>query len=156
MKRASKEIRDEILALRKQTLDHLAAATLPPELLTPEIRKIVEKTIAAVGQFDGSLEGINSMTVEKAIEVKEKFGTVLPVMKRFLKNAHKRLPHDPGGRKRKFSHSQRSQIVQEIVSLIAQGHELRTAKATVAQRYGVSLSTIQRVWKGRESLLPKP
>ncbi|MFI5093529.1 MAG: hypothetical protein ACHQIK_08810 [Candidatus Acidiferrales bacterium] len=155
MKRASKKVRDEIKAGRQHIFDQMVAAMIPPEMQTPKMKKLAEKAIEAATQADGALENINSLTEDGALKVIEKLGSALPALRRVLKNATKKLPHDPGGRKKKLSDEQRGEVVKEITSLILQGLELRAAKETVARRRGVSVSTIQRVWKQRELLLGK-
>ena len=155
MKRASKKVRDEIRTLQRQRFDEIVAAVFPLETRTPEMTQIIENAFVAAGRIDGSPKNIDSLTEDKALEVKKKLGTVQFAMRDLMKNVHKKLPHDPGGRKKKFSVIQRGEVIQEILCLISQGQELRVAKAAVARKHRVSLSTVQRVWKQRGLLVPK-
>ena len=152
MKPASKKVRDEIKDLRQRKFDQMVSAMFPPEMLTPEVRKLIEQTFGKIAREDGALKTIDSLTEDQALAVKEKLGTALPAARLMLKNASKKLPHDPGGRKRKFTDEQRLEVVNEVTSLIAGGHELRAAKSIVGRRRGVSISTIQRVWQKRGTL----
>src|SRR6266480_2815368 len=75
--------------------------------------------------------------------------TVPYLLRSSLQDAAKSLPPSPGGRPRELSPEQRKEICLQIGQLYGQGVELRDAQKRLAQRYHVSLRTIQRAWQGR-------
>jgi hypothetical protein len=66
-----------------------------------------------------------------------------------VKEAQKRLPHDPGGRPEVVEPEDYPKVCDEIGQLYARGTPLKTAQQRVAQRRDVSLRTIQRIWQKR-------
>jgi len=75
--------------------------------------------------------------------------TVPYLLRSSLQDAAKSLPPSPGGRPRELRPEQRKEICLQIGQLYGQGVELRDAQKRLAQRYHVSLRTIQRAWQGR-------
>jgi len=63
----------------------------------------------------------------------------------------KNLPHNPGGRRLLDVHQQSEKICVEISELFRKRVLLRDAYKRVAQRYGVSARTVQRIWNARKS-----
>jgi hypothetical protein len=61
----------------------------------------------------------------------------------------KTLPPPPGGRPRELSPEDCGDICLAIGKLYGQGVELPEAQNRLAQRYGVSVRTIQRAWQQR-------
>jgi hypothetical protein len=66
-----------------------------------------------------------------------------------LQGIGKTLPPPPGGRPRELSAQERMEVCLQIGNLYGQGVELPDAQKRMAQRYDVSLRTIQRVWHQR-------
>jgi ribosome maturation protein Sdo1 len=155
MKLAAKKLRDELKAGRRSLVDQIVAAMLPAETQTPKTSKMIEKAVEMIAIANGTSKNIDSLTEEQVLKMIERLGTTLPFLRRTLKDVSKKLPHDPGGRRKKFSNEQRIAVVQEVASLMIKGEDLHTAKAMLARRHNVSLSTIQRAWKERKGLLPK-
>jgi len=78
------------------------------------------------------------------------FIRILPYFLRSsLQGIAKSLPPPPGGRPRELTPQQCMQVCLLIGQLYGQGVELPDAQRRMAQRYGVSLRTIQRVWQQR-------
>jgi DNA invertase Pin-like site-specific DNA recombinase len=75
--------------------------------------------------------------------------TVPYLLRRSLQAATQSLPPSPGGRPQELRPEQRKEICLQIGQLYGQGIELRDAQKRMAQRYGVSLRTIQRAWQER-------
>jgi len=60
------------------------------------------------------------------------------------------IPHAPGGRPAVLTTPEdRRRVCQEIAGLFAQRVRLTDAQKRIAQKHGVSLRTIQRIWKRR-------
>lgn len=77
----------------------------------------------------------------------------LPSLRQIILPIAKRLPHPPGGRPKKLSDPlKRGAIRDEIGGLLANGVDLRDAQIRLKNREGVSLSTIQRIWRERKHL----
>ncbi len=68
------------------------------------------------------------------------------------KEAAKKIPHRPGGRPRGLKEHEYLQVCKDIGSLLAEGVRLKDAQKRVAQRKGVSLRTVQRVWQRRAEI----
>jgi hypothetical protein len=68
------------------------------------------------------------------------------------KEAAKSLPHQPGGRPRVLNSHDYPKVCEAIGTLIAKGVKLKVAQQRVAERHGVSLRTIQRVWRKRSEI----
>ena len=66
-----------------------------------------------------------------------------------LQGIAKTLPPPPGGRPRGLTPQECADICEQIGQLFGKGVELTDAKKRMAQRYGVSLRTIQRAWQHR-------
>jgi hypothetical protein len=66
-----------------------------------------------------------------------------------LQGIAKTLPPPPGGRPRELGPQECMEVCLQIGNLYGQGVELPDAQKRVAQRYGVSLRTIQRAWQQR-------
>ena len=75
--------------------------------------------------------------------------TVPFVLRNHLQRAAKSLPPSPGGRPRELSPEQSKEVCLQIGQLYGLGVELPKAQKRMAQRYGVSLRTIQRAWQER-------
>ena len=74
--------------------------------------------------------------------------TMLPAFRRVLLPFAKGLPPPAGGRPKKLvDPGERQRIRDEIGLLEARGVTLRDAQQRLANREGVSLSTIQRMWR---------
>ena len=86
-------------------------------------------------------------------EAFEKVMAFLQTLPYFLRGvfheAAKGLPPSPGGRPRGLTHQESRDVCKQIGQLYGEGVSLADAKSRMAQRYGVSLTTIQRVWKKR-------
>ena len=68
----------------------------------------------------------------------------------------KELPADPGGHPRVFTPHEKAEVCSEIGVLLDQGVILQDAQTRLAQRKGVSVRTIQRVWQNRKDLATGP
>jgi len=78
------------------------------------------------------------------------FIRILPhFLRSSLQGIAKTLPPSPGGRPRELTPQECMQVCLLIGQLFGQGVELPDAQKRMAQRYGVSLRTIQRVWQQR-------
>ncbi len=75
--------------------------------------------------------------------------TVPYLLRNHLQGAAKNLPPSPGGRPRELSPQQSREICMQIGQLYGLGVELPHAQKRMAQRYDVSLRTIQRAWQER-------
>lgn len=72
----------------------------------------------------------------------------LPKLRQVLLPFAKRLPHPPGGRRKKLPDpAKRRAIREEIGHLLANKVSLRDAQERLANREGVSVRTIQRIWR---------
>lgn len=84
-------------------------------------------------------------------KVLKEVSSMLPSVRTVLYPFAKRLPPPPGGRPKKLADPEaRQRIRDEIGQLYVQGVDLRDAQARLAQREGVSPSTIQRIWAERK------
>ena len=91
----------------------------------------------------------------------EKVGKVFNVIRTLpyllrgaFQNIVRALPPSPGGRPHELTPGQRREVCSQIGFLYGQGVELADAKKRMAQRYDVSLRTIQRAWKERSCSEP--
>ena len=84
------------------------------------------------------------------------FLRTLPPSARPAKDAAKGLPSPPGGRPHGLTPKQGREVCRQIGQLYGEGVDLADAKLRMAQRYGVSLSTIQRAWKKRVNTSSAP
>jgi len=75
--------------------------------------------------------------------------TIPYLLRHSLQTAAKSLPPSPGGRPRELSPEQRREVCLQIGQLYGLGVELPLAQKRMAQRYDVSLRTIQRAWQER-------
>lgn len=75
--------------------------------------------------------------------------TVPYLLRNHLQAAAKSLPPSPGGRPRGLSAEQSKEVCLRIGQLYGLGVELPRAQKRMAQRYDVSLRTIQRTWQQR-------
>jgi hypothetical protein len=75
--------------------------------------------------------------------------TVPFILRGAFQDLAKGLPPSPGGRPHELSLDQRREVCKQIGYLYGEGVTLADAKSRMAQRYGVSLSTIQRAWNKR-------
>jgi hypothetical protein len=73
--------------------------------------------------------------------------TVPYLLRGHLQSAAKSLPPSPGGRRRELSPEQSREICVQIGQLYGLGVRLPDAQKRMAQRYNVSLRTIQRAWQ---------
>ena len=71
------------------------------------------------------------------------------LLRTYLQDAAKELPPSPGGRPQELTPEKRKDVCLRIGQLYGMGVELRDAQKRMAQRYGVSLRTIQRAWQDR-------
>jgi Trp operon repressor len=71
------------------------------------------------------------------------------LLRNYLQDTAKALPPSPGGRPRELTPEQRKEVCLRIGQLYGTGVEVRDAQKRMAQRYGVSLRTIQRAWQER-------
>ena len=123
---------------------------------------VVEKWRRYYGQFQqvwnhaGSREELHAFLLKGPDPSPEEMETVLTLIRTVpyllrtsLQDARKSLPPSPGGRPRGLRPGQRKEICLQIGQLYGQGVELRDAQKRVAQRYNVSLRTIQRGWQER-------
>jgi hypothetical protein len=76
-------------------------------------------------------------------------GTLPHFLRGSLQDAAKSLPPSPGGRPHELTHDQRREVCKQIGYLYGEGVALSDAKKRMAQRYAVSLRTIQRAWQER-------
>lgn len=85
----------------------------------------------------------------------QEVSSLLPRLRKILELATKRLPHDPGGRPKKFSTlSQKQDLRREIGDLYAKGLTMPQAKLRVAKRHKCGLSTIYRALRELEDEVP--
>jgi hypothetical protein len=85
------------------------------------------------------------------------FVRTLPYFLRgLLQQAAKGLPPSPGGRPHGLTPDQSREVCKQIGQLYGEAVDLADAKLRTAQRYGVSLSTIQRTWKKRANTNSTP
>jgi len=75
--------------------------------------------------------------------------TIPYLLRRAFQDATQSLPPSPGGRRRELLPEQRQEICLRIGQLYGLGVEVRDAQKRMAQRYDVSLRTIQRAWQER-------
>lgn len=75
--------------------------------------------------------------------------TVPYLLRGSLQDAAKSLPPSPGGRPRELNLKQRKEVCLQIGQLYGLGVGLPDAQRRMAQRYNVSLRTIQRAWQER-------
>jgi hypothetical protein len=75
--------------------------------------------------------------------------TIPYLLRRSFQDATQSLPPSPGGRPRELLPEQCKEICLRIGQLYGVGVEVRDAQKRMAQRYGVSLRTIQRAWQER-------
>ena len=105
--------------------------------------------IEEVSVLDGAAKKLDTLSEDEVPEIRKKLKSASYFVRKVFGNAAKKLPHDPGGRKRKVSDKKRLDIIEDIASLVRDELELRQAKERVARKHSVSLSTVQRVWKLR-------
>ena len=123
---------------------------------------VVEKWKRYYGHFQqvwnhaGSREELTAFLLSGPDPSPEEMETVLTLirtvpylLRRSLQAATQSLPPSPGGRPQELRPEQRKEICLQIGQLYGQGIELRDAQKRMAQRYGVSLRTIQRAWQER-------
>jgi len=121
---------------------------------------VVEKWKRYYGHFQqvwnhaGSREELTAFLLSGPDPSPEEMETVLTLirtvpylLRRSLQAATQSLPPSPGGRPQELRPEQRKEICLQIGQLYGQGIELRDAQKRMAQRYGVSLRTIQRAWQ---------
>jgi hypothetical protein len=120
----------------------------------PHIKTLIGEVYKSVSKLDGSEEALRNAGPEKIAEVNAKMRSAPFELRRMLKHGYKQLPHSPGGRSRAIPDEKQQVVINHIVELIRYGMEPREAKAAAARRYGVSLSTIQRVWRHRKTGSP--
>jgi hypothetical protein len=70
----------------------------------------------------------------------------------FAPDVVKNIPHDPGGRPEAVTYEQKKAICRQILELHGKRVLLRDAFTRLAAKHGVSVTTIRRVWRGREAL----
>jgi hypothetical protein len=81
--------------------------------------------------------------------IREQFATAI---RKPLLKAVKALDHPKGGRPKLLTDTDKRKACDEISELMRMsGLELREAVQRAADRYGVSVRTMQRVWQGRAS-----
>jgi len=68
-----------------------------------------------------------------------------------LISAAKQLPHPLGGRPRSEVQKKQEEVCREIAALYIKRVPLKAAYARVAQRHGVSATTIERIWRTRKA-----
>jgi hypothetical protein len=73
-------------------------------------------------------------------------------IKQFATGALKELPGPPGGRPRATDEAQNAEIVACVVNLFGKGVSLETSKKRAALRFGVSETTVQRIWDNRATV----
>ena len=71
------------------------------------------------------------------------------LLRSYLQATAKSLPPSPGGRPQELTPEKRKEVCLRIGQLYGMGVELRDAQKRMAQRYVVSLRTIQRAWQER-------
>jgi len=75
--------------------------------------------------------------------------TVPFILRGAFQDLAKGLPPSPGGRPHELRLDQSREVCKQIGYLYGEGVTRADAKSRMAQRYGVSLSTIQRAWNKR-------
>jgi hypothetical protein len=63
------------------------------------------------------------------------------------------LPPPTGGRPRATTASKTQEVLDFVSELFRKGSRLRVAQTRAANKYGLSLRTIERLWSNRESIL---
>lgn len=85
-----------------------------------------------------------------AVPMAEHFPHVLrEIIAHLFESALKDLPPQPSGRKRSLNFEESAEVCQYVAELYAKGLDLKICKQRAAQRFGVSLSTVQRAWRQR-------
>ncbi len=99
-------------------------------------------------EFETWLLGLPEPSREELDQVLDLFRNVLPMVRRHLYDATKLGPHQrKGGRPKKLDDPKlREKIREEIKSLLGPGRRLQVIYERLAKRYGVSASTIKRIW----------
>jgi hypothetical protein len=70
-----------------------------------------------------------------------------------LEFAKNKLPHDPGGRKSVLgTPSEQARRIEEVISLIRKKVKVTDALKQIARKEGISLSSMQRIWRRRGEL----
>ena len=154
-----KQICDQLISETEQSLQRMGLDLYEIMQRAPEV---VEKWKRFYGLFQQvwnhatSREELTAFLLTGPDPSPEEMGTVLTLIRTVpyllrssLQDAAKSLPPPPGGRPRGLSPEQRKEICLQIGQLYGQGVELRDAQKRLAQRYHVSLRTIQRAWQGR-------
>lgn len=120
------------------------------------MKKLLRWVMKEASKRDGATKNLDGELLDdKVSQIKELLKSGPFFIRKMLGDAAKKLPHHPGGRRRATTVEEQLEIVEEITSLSRKGTELRTAKERVAQKRGISLSTVQRIWKHRAQLGPQ-
>ena len=85
-----------------------------------------------------------------AIPVAEHFPHVLrELIIHLFESALRDLPPQPAGRKRSLSFDESAELCSYVAELFGKLPDLKACKKRAAQRFGVSLSTVERAWRKR-------
>jgi hypothetical protein len=149
-----KESRDQLLCAYDDAFRVLGFADYPAAL-----RYIVHDMEAKLGMLKRARNrpGLEALLVREPEPPPAQLSAMVKAIRslpytfrKVLPEATKELPHKPGGRNRAIEVEEYPKICREIGLLIAgEKVSLRDAQKRIAQRYGVSLRTIQRIWQQR-------
>lgn len=73
-------------------------------------------------------------------------------IKQFAAGASKELPAPPGGRPRATNETQNAEIIAYVLSLFGKGVSLEISKKRAGLHFGVSETTVQRIWDNRAAV----
>jgi len=138
-----------VLELIYEILERTAPEISREQRLAPEMLPAFLDAMDTREKAEAVLSGFPEPDSQKLETILTEVSLFLPSVRRFLLPFAKKLRPPPGGAPRKIPESEEPNVRAEVAQLFNDGYELRDAKAIVARRRKVSLSTIQRVCRKR-------
>lgn len=152
------ELRDRLLALADEKLK-LAGFGSVEEFFERGYQAIdkLGKAFENLRTRDGLVAILNKIDVPKedepfVIATFRYFPYLLRELLGYISEVElKRLPGSPTGRKPSLNSEQATNVCAYVASLYGKGVELRVAKQRAAQRYAISIRTVERAWHNRRA-----
>ncbi len=152
------ELRDKLLEVADRKSQALGATSF--DQLADKACVVFEKlalSFSPIRTREGLIAALDSIEFSEssekyAIPIAEHFGHVLrEVIEHLVESGLKELPPAPVGRKHALNSIESAEVCRRVAELYAKLPDLEQCKARVAQRFGISPSTVSRAWRKRGS-----
>jgi hypothetical protein len=128
-----------------EILKRIAPEISLAQTLTPEMVPVFLGNMNTREKAELALSHFPEPDPQKLAAILREVSLFLPSIRRVLLPVAKALPPPPGGAPKRISESEEPQVRADVAQLFNAGYSVPDAKAIVARRRNVSLSTVQRI-----------